>query len=71
MMSSIVNDGMHKSLLDRQAPSRVSSLKMQQTLNFSKSYDEFGKAVDNGEQVSELEELCNFTEVEIGEFDET
>ena len=29
MMSTAVSDGMHKSLLDRQAPSFVSNLKMQ------------------------------------------
>ena len=34
---------------------------MQQTLNIQTV----------GEQVTELEELCDFTEVEIGEFDET
>ena len=72
MMSSLVKDGMHKSLRDRQAPSFVSNLKMQQTLNFSKTYDEYGQTVEDvGEKVTELEELCDFTEVEIGEFDET
>ena len=49
-------------LSDRMAPPQVSSLKMQQTLNTVE------KA---GEQVTELEQLCDFTEVEIGEFDET
>ena len=45
---------------------------MQQTLNLSKTYDEYGQTVEDvGEKVSELEELCDFTEVEIGEFDET
>ena len=63
---------MSKSILDREAPSFVSNMKMQQTLKDSKSYDEFGQTVENiGEQVTELEELCNFTEVEIGEFDES
>ena len=47
---------------DRMAPPQVSNLKMQQTLNTVE------KA---GEQVTELEQLCDFTEVEIGEFDET
>ena len=37
---------------------------MQSTLNIQ-------SAENIGDQVTELEELCDFTEVEIGEFDET
>ena len=72
VMTNLANVGMKNSLLDdRQAPPQVSTLKMRKTLNLSKTLDEFGVVVDpECEMVTELEELCDFTEVEIGEFDE-
>ena len=44
---------------------------MRKTLNLSKTMDELGMAADSEfEMATELEELCDFTEVEIGEFEE-
>ena len=44
---------------------------MRKTLNLSKTMDELGMAADSEfEMANELEELCDFTEVEIGEFEE-
>ena len=73
MMTNLASVGMKNShfLDDKQAPLQVSTLKMRKTLNLSKSLDEFGKQVDPElGMLTELEELCDFTEVEIGEFDE-
>ena len=65
MVHGAGNEAFSKSLHDRKAPSKIRNLKMQQTLNVDTTRENVG------DQVTELEELCDFTEVEIGEFDES